>query len=46
MNYPLASDKTRATCVSCGSVFIVDLYARAGFCNYDKSSLIKENGEY
>jgi hypothetical protein len=41
MNYPLSLGKVYAKCVTCEKVFIVDQYAEAGFCNYDRSTLVK-----
>lgn len=41
MEYKLSIGKVYADCVSCGKTFIIDQYAN-GFCNYDKSTLIKQ----
>jgi hypothetical protein len=42
MNYPLSYGKVYADCSYCGKTFIVDKYADAGFCNYDRSTLVKQ----
>jgi hypothetical protein len=42
MEYKLSIGKVYADCSYCGKTFIVDEYADAGFCNYDKSTLVKQ----
>jgi hypothetical protein len=39
MKYELSIGKEYGQCVHCDRVFIIDQYASAGFCNYDKSTL-------